>query len=198
MDTLIMNSLQIHCSLLAPCNERQLRTEKRQCHAQRKHENDDQLSMASTTHQRSNLAVEVIDMILRDVGPGHLQSLLTVNSFFYSNILRRLYHTIILHSPTKSINLCRTLLRNPSLPPLLRALHINFSTVSPTRNLYLLFHSVLLHLSVLASLTIELPRHHSPMWIFERCTFKLTSPPTCPFPRFSAWHHRSHATRVPE
>ena len=58
--------------------ERQVRTQGA-CLAQRKHENDGQLSMASTTHLRSNLAVEVIDMILRDIEPGHLQSL--VNSF---------------------------------------------------------------------------------------------------------------------
>jgi hypothetical protein len=125
------------------------------------------------THLCSKLAVEIIDMILQDVGPGHLQPLLTVNSFFYSITLRRLYHTIVLHSPTNSINLFRTLLRNPSLPPLVRALDINFATVSPTRNLYLLFHSVLLRLSALTSLTIELPRHHSPIWIFEGCMFKL-------------------------
>ena len=139
------------------------------------------MASLSSTHLRSKLPVEIVDMILQDLGPRHLQPLLTVNSFFYSIALQRLYHTIVLHSPTNSINLFRTLLRNPSLPPLVRALDINFATVSPTRNLYLLFHSVLLRLSALSSLTIELPRHHSPMWIFEGCTFKLT--------QFTTSHH---------
>jgi len=128
-----------------------------------------------STHLRSKLPVEIIDMILQDLGPRHLQPLLTVNSFFYSITLQQLYRTIVLHSPTNSINrLFRTLLWNPSLPPLVRASHVKFETVSPTRNLYLLSHSVLLRLSALASLTIELPRQYSPMWIFEGWTFKLT------------------------
>ena len=67
-------------------------------------------------HLCSKLIIEIIDMILQDVGPDRLQSLLTVNSFF---TLRRPYHTVVLHSLTNSINLFRTLRRNqlPNLNP---------------------------------------------------------------------------------
>ena len=55
------------------------------------------MSLLASTHLCSKLIVEIIDMILRDVGPGHLQPLLTINNFF---TLRRPYHTIVLHLPT--------------------------------------------------------------------------------------------------
>jgi len=42
-----------------------------------------------------------------------------------------------------------------------------------------------LRLSALASLTIELPRHYSPMWIFEGWTFKLTQFRTSHYCRLS-------------
>jgi len=129
--------------------------------------------MATTTNLCSKLTIENVNMILQYIGRGHLQPLLTVNSFFYSITLQRLYHTIIFHSPTNSINLFHMLLWNPSLPPLICTLDVNFAMVSPTWNLYLLFHSILLHLFTLLSLTIKLPRHHLPMWIFEGCMFKL-------------------------
>ena len=64
--------------------------------------------------------------------PPSTTDILTVNSFFTG---QRRHHTIVLHSLTNSINFFRTLLRNPFLPPLIRALDVNFAMASPTQNL---------------------------------------------------------------
>ena len=88
--------------------------------------NDDQFQTFQAHHQNHRLGSP-----RHRSRPPSITAILTVNSFF---TLRRLYYTVVLHSPANTINLFCTLLQNPVLPPLIHALDVNFAMVSPPQN----------------------------------------------------------------
>ncbi|KAF8804074.1 hypothetical protein BYT27DRAFT_7194799 [Phlegmacium glaucopus] len=123
----------------------------------------------------SILPVEVLDNILRFLTRNELISLLPVNKFFYAISARQLYHTITLRCARQSIALFQTILNNATVPPLVRSLDIELSNSHPLKAFYCLFQKVLQRLPALVALFLDFPKCHSPLWIFQGCTFSLKS-----------------------
>jgi len=155
-------------------------------------------SIAAPPSLRPRLPIEILDGIIVLLTPQQLLPVVLANTLFLNLARRRLYHTVALHSPSRCVAFLRRVRANLQLPPLVRSLDLNVSTASdrntqtipemlstsdsvsigsttaqPTDNFYRLL-SLILHQTVnLTSLTLELPKTHSPLWIFEGCTFKL-------------------------
>lgn len=131
------------------------------------------LSKATST-LRSILPVEILDRVFRILTRIELLPCLAVNSLFYSISSRILYHTIDDLHPSRAVACLLQLSRNPQVQPLVRSLDLDWNEhTSPTSNLYRLLHNVLKNLTSLISLSLEFPRHHSPIWILRNCTFAL-------------------------
>ena len=151
---------------------------------------------------RPGLPVEILDGIFCLLKQQHLLPVLLSNSFLYQIARRRFYHTIVIRSPTDTIAFLKSLLHNPELPPLVRSFELSITlqtrkkhavvghspvvsstTIQPpgdssptplfTHNFYSLLHRGLCKMYSLLSLTLELPKSHSPIWIFDDCTFLL-------------------------
>ncbi|TFK38460.1 hypothetical protein BDQ12DRAFT_630977 [Crucibulum laeve] len=122
---------------------------------------------------RSILPFEVLDYVFRELTRSELIPVLCTNSVFHALSVRRVYHTIANLRPRDCILCLRSLDANPSLPPYLRALELNFSTRTPTGNMYHLVHRVLKRAVALHSLHIELPKSQSPVWILDDTPFAL-------------------------
>lgn len=148
------------------------------------------------------LPVEILDNIFQLLTQHQLRPLLFANSFMYRVARRRIYHTIVIDSPLQTISFLKNILSNPELPPLVRSLEICISQIKRrtkivsdsdstagnpsastdpvlapppqfTFNFYSLLNRALCAMHSLLSLSIELPKSHSPIWIFSGCTFKL-------------------------
>ena len=139
----------------------------------------------------------------RRIGPGHLQSLLTVNSFRHPPTALSHHHPPLadkVHQPlpypppepfftTTPPRTRHKLLKGGThtepLPPL------------PLRPSPLIITHVVDHQVAEASFAhVDIRRVHVQAYAVH--DVPPLSTPTCPFPRFSAWHHRSHTARVPE
>lgn len=146
---------------------------------------------------RPVLPVEILDGIFCLLTQQQLRDVLLSNSFLHQIARRRFYNAIVIRSPTHAIAFLKTILHNPELPALVRFFDISVlgssgmkhipaghflppfhsaSNSSPpllTQNFYALVHRGLRAMHSLISLTLELPKSHSPLWIFDDCTFKL-------------------------
>lgn len=123
----------------------------------------------------SVLPVEILDNICQCLAQDELISLLPTNKIFYAIAARRFYHTISLQGGRQSITFFQTILHNPSIPPLVRSLSIDISNSYPLRIFYHLLQKVLQRLPALIALFLDFPKSHSPLWIFDGCTFSLNS-----------------------
>ena len=121
----------------------------------------------------SILPVEVLDNIFLFLTQSELIPLLPTNKYLYAISARRFYHTISIHCAWQSVTFFQTALNNPSIPPLVRSLDIDISDSHPLRSFYHLFHKVLQRLPALVTLLLDFPKSHSPLWIFDNCTFFL-------------------------
>jgi len=148
------------------------------------------------------LPIEILDNIFQLLTQRQMHPLLSANSFMYGVARRRVYHTIVIDSPLRCVSFLKNVLSNPELPPLVRSLDLYIaqadmkaqansnsdstagnSTSSTsaflstpshfTFNFYSLLNRALRAMHSLLSLSIELPKSHSPVWIFSGCTFKL-------------------------
>ncbi|KAF8966053.1 hypothetical protein BDZ97DRAFT_1917758 [Flammula alnicola] len=145
---------------------------------------------------RPRLPTEIIDNILSYLSKDSLKPLLVTNSFMSAMSTRRLYHDVILTRPVAIVSFLRTVLANERLPTLVRSLDINITRSKsssgsevplipgqspdnymtkaiPISNFYALLQRALHRMKGLTSLYLELPKTHTPLWIFEGCTFKL-------------------------
>jgi len=146
---------------------------------------------------RPGLPVEILNEIFCLLIHQQLLPVLLCNSFLYQIARRRFYHTIVIGSPKDAIAFLKSLLHNPDLPSLVRSFELRTHTrkevghspvVSPTsiqphsnsaysplltHNFYSLLHRGLCAMRSLLSLTLELEKPHSPVWIFDDCTFLL-------------------------
>ncbi|KAG6907558.1 hypothetical protein DXG01_008440 [Tephrocybe rancida] len=136
------------------------------------------------TH-RSTLPLEVLDIVIHYLPRPELLIALRASRMLHDVAKRVLYHTIEELDPVKCVTVLIKLDREPSLQSLVRKLDINWTPapkdskqapppkLEPTRNLYSLLHRVLTKLKGLTSLSIELPRTGSQIWILDHCTFSL-------------------------
>ncbi len=124
---------------------------------------------------RSRLPPELLSLIFSRVCRRDLALLTQASNAFYNIAIRLLYQDITLRSlPTHQwIRCLRTLTQNPSLPPLVRSLDVEWQPFQPTQNLYRLLHTVLKSLTSLNFLNLDFPTHQSPTWILDGCTFSL-------------------------
>src|SRR6266576_4888071 len=124
---------------------------------------------------RSRLPPELLILIFSRVCRRDLALLTQASNAFYNIAIRLLYQDITLRSlPTHQwIRCLRTLTQNPSLPPLVRSLDVEWQPFQPTQNLYRLLHTVLKSLTSLNFLNLDFPTHQSPTWILDGCTFSL-------------------------
>ena len=136
---------------------------------------DDDIIAHVPPRRVSVLPVEVVDIILQFLTQHEQIPLLLANKFFYAISARRIYHTISIHHPQQSIAFFQTALNNPTIPPLVRSLKIDISNSHPLKAFYRLFHKVLQRLPALVALLLDIPKFHSPLWIFRGCTFSLKS-----------------------
>ncbi len=148
------------------------------------------------------LPVEILDNVFQLLTHRQIHPLLFANSFMNRVARRRVYHTIVIESPLRCVSFLKNVLSNPELPPLVRSLELCIAqtemkaqvnsnsdstagnSTSSTRsilstpsqftfNFYSLLNRALCAMHSLHSLSIELPKSHSPIWIFSGCTFKL-------------------------
>jgi hypothetical protein len=124
---------------------------------------------------RSRLPTELLSLIFSSVCLRDLASLTQTSSAFHHIATRLLYQDLSLKSLSTRqwIRCLRTLTRNPSLSTFVRSLDIDWQCLQPTRNLYLLLHTVLKSLTSLKSLNLDFPTHQSPTWVLDGCTFSL-------------------------
>ena len=147
---------------------------------------------------RPILPVEILDGIFRLLDQQKLYPVLLSNRFLYQIARRRFYHTVTIRSPRDAIAFLQNLLHNPDLPAFVRffelsivvstgkslasvdpssSLQLSSSSTSSsplfTYNFYSLLHRGLRAMHSLFSLTFELPKSHSPVWILYGCTFML-------------------------
>lgn len=122
---------------------------------------------------RSTLPTELLNLIFSRVSCRELSCLARTNSAFYAVAIRLLYHDLKSLSTRQYIHCFLALTRNSSLPPLVRSLELDWQSLKPSQNLYRLLHSVLKSLASLKSLNFDLPKHHSPTWVLDGCTFSL-------------------------
>ncbi|KAF8622036.1 hypothetical protein AX15_007321 [Amanita polypyramis BW_CC] len=122
---------------------------------------------------RSALPTELLDLIFSRISYSELLCLARTNTTFYAIATRLLYQDLTSLSIRQSIHCLLALARNTSLPPLVRSLELNWQSLRPSRNLYHLLHTVLKSLASLKSLYLDLPKHHSPTWVLDGCTFSL-------------------------
>ena len=129
--------------------------------------------ISPSTH--SKLPTELLCLIFSRVCRRDLALLTQASNTFYNIAIRLLYQDLTLRSlPTRQwIRCLRTLTRNPSLPPLVRSLDVEWQPFQPTYNLYHLLHIVLRSLTSLKFLNLDFPTHQSPTWILDGCTFSL-------------------------
>ena len=132
------------------------------------------VATSKTSALHLGLPIETLDNVLRMLTRSELVGCMLVNDLFYEISSRILYHTIEDLCPRKSVQCLLQLSRTASVQPLVRSLQLDWSEcTSPTNNLYCLLHRVLKRLSFLTSLSLELPRHHSPLWVLRNCPFHL-------------------------
>ncbi|KAF6756721.1 hypothetical protein DFP72DRAFT_275018 [Ephemerocybe angulata] len=123
---------------------------------------------------RPPLPQEVTELILRDLSKVELLPVLRSNKALYSVAVRVLYRELAESSPSRLISLLRALLPQTHVHPHVRKLDLNIASLEcPTANLYRTLHALLRRTTGLASLSLDLPKAHSPVWIFEGCSFKL-------------------------
>ncbi|KAH9483751.1 hypothetical protein JR316_0003227 [Psilocybe cubensis] len=122
---------------------------------------------------RPKLPMEILDAIFLLLPHDHLKPLLFTNSFISALAARRLYHTVHLGIPSTIIQFLKGIVKKPELASLVRVLDLHINPYTPISNFYTLLHRALLLTTGLTSLFLELPKTHSPLWIFDRCTFKL-------------------------
>ena len=121
----------------------------------------------------SILPAEVLDNIFEFLTQNELIPLLPTNKSLYAISARRFYHTISIHCTWQSVAFFQAALNNPSIPPLVRSLDVDISDSYPLKSFYHLFHKVLQRLPALVTLLLDFPKCHSPLWIFDDCTFFL-------------------------
>ncbi|KAF9484530.1 hypothetical protein BDN70DRAFT_797457 [Pholiota conissans] len=127
------------------------------------------------TSLRPKLPTEVLDIAFSMLSKNHLKPLLYTNSFISALAIRRLYSDVVLARPAVVVAFLTTVLKSERLPLLVRSLDINATNKAlPTKNFYALLARGLRRMPGLVSLTLELPKPHSPLWIFDGCTFRLT------------------------
>lgn len=123
---------------------------------------------------RSVLPIEIINLIIQHLSKKEQTIAACVNSVFYTICVRHLYRAIKdLQRPSHWIICLQTLSQNAHLPCLVSSFGVDFAHAYPTGNLYGLLCKVLRRLTSLVSLTIELPKNHSPVWILNGCSFNL-------------------------
>ena len=124
---------------------------------------------------RSKLPTELLSLIFSCACRRDLASLTQTSTIFHHIATRLLYQDLNLKSlcTRQWIRCLRTLTRNPSLPPFVRSLDVDWQRFQPTRNLYHLLHAVLKSLTSLKSLSLDFPTHQSPTWVLDGCSFSL-------------------------
>ncbi|KAF9530673.1 hypothetical protein CPB83DRAFT_850088 [Crepidotus variabilis] len=145
---------------------------------------------------RPRIPVEIIDSILFLLAPKHLYPVMLANTVLYPIARRRFYHTVTIDAPVACIKFLQQIVlsaragrKHNVLPGLIRSLDLNVSLTSGrkpkpgssssqsppsfTRSFYILLSNALRLMTSLSSLSIDLPKTHSPTWIFEGCSFKL-------------------------
>ena len=76
---------------------------------------------------RPRLPTEILDTIFANLNKRQLEPLLVANAFVSTVAVRRLYHDVVLARPAAIVAFLRTILGNPRLPPLVRALDITMT-----------------------------------------------------------------------
>lgn len=122
---------------------------------------------------RPKLPIEILDAIFLLLPHDDLRPLLFANSFISALAARRLYHTVHLIQPKTIVQFLKGIILKPDLASLVRVLDLHLNPFAPISNFYTLLHRALLLTTGLTSLFLELPKTHSPLWIFDDCTFKL-------------------------
>ncbi|PFH49534.1 hypothetical protein AMATHDRAFT_62997 [Amanita thiersii Skay4041] len=137
------------------------------------HNSEDMLQGSTPTSTRSKLPTELLNLVFRNLDRTDLVTALRANNALYAVAIQILYQDIRLLTPRKYVQCFQVLIRNPSLPPLVRCLWVSWETMNPTHNLYQLLHAVLKQLTALKSLYLDFPRYHSPTWLLHDCSFSL-------------------------
>ncbi|KDR72978.1 hypothetical protein GALMADRAFT_252348 [Galerina marginata CBS 339.88] len=146
---------------------------------------------------RPRLPVEILDIVFSFLSLNSLKPLLVANSFISTLSTRHIYHTVEVDRPASIVKFLCTVLGNPKLPKLIRSLKLCIGQSLPISNFYTLLHRVLRLTTRLSALTIELPKSHSPLWIFDGCTFRLkqfSSTIICRRPLAAFLETQSHIT----
>ncbi|KAK2462180.1 hypothetical protein APHAL10511_005812 [Amanita phalloides] len=123
----------------------------------------------------SRLPTELLSLVFSCVSSRDLASVARTNSAFYATAICVLYNDLKSLSARQWIRCFHSLTKNTSLPPLVRSLDIDWQLLKPTHNLYRLLHTVLRSLTSLRLLHLDFPKHHSPTWLLDGCTFLLRS-----------------------
>ncbi|PPQ75948.1 hypothetical protein CVT26_005851 [Gymnopilus dilepis] len=122
---------------------------------------------------RPSLPVEILDAVFSYLPRISLKSLMVANSFVSTLATRHLYHTVVVNGPKVAVAFLTTSLRQVHVLKYVRDLSFTMTSATPISNLYALLHRALLEMTELQALSLELPKTHSPLWIFDDCTFKL-------------------------
>jgi len=122
---------------------------------------------------RPSLPIEILDAVFSYLPRVSLKSLMVANSFVSTLATRHLYHTVVVNGPKVAVAFLTTSLRKVHVLKYVRDLSLTMTSATPISNLYALLHRALLEMTELQALSLELPKTHSPLWIFDDCTFKL-------------------------
>ncbi|TFK21712.1 hypothetical protein FA15DRAFT_69592 [Coprinopsis marcescibilis] len=142
--------------------------------------NQETAAMVETASERGlpriypKLPLEVLELVFSDLSKPELIPVLQSNRSLYSVAIRLFYRVLVENDAARCVALVKRVLAMPALYPHVRVVEFNLSTVEAlTGNFYRLLQRFLRCLSGLTSLTLDLPKVNSPVWIFDGCRFSL-------------------------
>lgn len=113
------------------------------------------------------LPVEVIDNVCQRLTIRDMTSVAQANRALNAVCIRRLYHTIgVEMNPVRLLRCMISLDRSTDLATLVRTFEVNLISHLPTKTYYGLLERILKKMVNLTTLIIELPKRHSPNWVF--------------------------------
>jgi hypothetical protein len=125
-----------------------------------------------------NLPVETLELVFSHLERHELIPVLSSNSLFHNTASRVLYRTITETTSVRAVQLVKILASNDTYSRHVRSIDLDFANNTLTANFLHLLHRVLQRLNSLTTLILDFSSTDNSAdvaWIFEKCSFSLTS-----------------------